>query len=109
MCRSSIGVADDLKLVRLQHAPQRVLEQAGIFTCPEVQVQCVQFVHVLALVVWVGRGKVPLGDVLVGARRRAAVLALEGVDGEGEQAGVLVRVLYSDCVQFYMPAEVSSC
>jgi hypothetical protein len=45
----------------------------------------------------------------VGARRRAAVLAPEGIDGKSEEAGVLVCMLHPDCVQFYMTAEVSSC
>jgi hypothetical protein len=109
MYQSRIGVAHNLKLVRLQHSSQRVLKQAGVFRRPEVDVQCVQSVHVFALVIWVWRGEVPLGDVLVGARRRAAVLASEGVDSESEEAGVPVRVLYSDCIQFYVAVEVSSC
>lgn len=43
----------------------------------------------------------PLGSVLVRARRRTAILAPETVDGQGEQARLLERMLDADRVQLY--------
>jgi hypothetical protein len=43
------------------------------------------------------------------ARRRTAVLASKAIDGESEEAGVLVCVFDPNRVQFYITTEVSSC
>lgn len=43
----------------------------------------------------------PLGSILVRARRRTAILAPETVDGQGEQARLLERMLDADRVQLY--------
>jgi hypothetical protein len=42
------------------------------------------------------------------ARRCAAVLATKAIDGEGEEAGVLVSVLDPDRVQLCVTSKVSS-
>jgi hypothetical protein len=94
-----VGVADDLELVWLHHPIQRVEKQVRIFRGPEVHVQSVQSIHVFALVHGVGRGEVPLGAVLMRARCRAAVLASKAIDGQSEEAGVLVCVLDPDGIQ----------
>lgn len=97
--RSSLWVTDNLELVWLHHSAQRVVEHGGILWCPEVYVQCVQAVHVFALVVWVWRGQMPLRAVLVRARCRAAILAPEAIHGQGEETWVLVRVFSADRVE----------
>jgi hypothetical protein len=102
--RCGIGVAYDLHLVRLQHSPNRVEEEACIFWCPKVQVYCVESVHVFALVRRVGRGQMPLRRVLV--RAGASTVTLKGVDCEGEQAWMFVRVLDLDCVQIYATGQL---
>jgi hypothetical protein len=100
-----VGIADDLELVWLHHPIQRVEKQVRIFRGPEVHVQSVQSIHVFALVHGVRRGEVPLGAVLMRARCRAAVLASKAIDGQSEEAGVLVCVLDPDGIQLYVTAE----
>lgn len=97
--RRRVGVASNLQLVRLHDPPQRVVEQVGVVGGPEVQVERVQPVHVAALVHGVGRGKAPLRAVLLRSARRTGALAGEAVDGEGEEARVLVRVVDADRVE----------
>lgn len=53
-------IRNDLELMRLQDPSQGVEEHACIVRCPEVDVDCVDFVQVFALVVWIGHWEVPL-------------------------------------------------
>jgi hypothetical protein len=97
MRRRCLGVPQDVQLVWLQYSLQRVQEETRIFWCPQVDIDGMQPVHVFALVHWVGRGKVPLGGVLVRAWCWTATLASKAINGKSEQARVLVRVLNPDC------------
>lgn len=97
--RRSLGVRRDLQLVWLEHSPQTVQEHGRIILGPKVQVHRMQPVHVLAIVLRIWRGEMPLAHVLLRAGRRASPIAAEAVDGQGEQARVLVRLLDLDGVQ----------
>jgi hypothetical protein len=103
-----IWIGYDLELVWLQDSSQRVVEESGILRGPEVYVEGVQPVHVLGLVGGVMRREVPLGGVLLGTLCRTGALAAEAIDSQGEEAGMLVRVLYSDRLKLYTTNNVSS-
>jgi hypothetical protein len=101
MRRRCLGVPQDVQLVWLQYSLQRVQEETRIFWCPQVDIDGMQPVHVFALVHRVGRGEVPLRGDLVGTGRPTVIRVAEAVDGQGEEARVLVRVLDADCVQLW--------
>jgi hypothetical protein len=76
------------------------MEESCVLWRPKVDVQCVQFVHVFALVHGVRRGKKPLRGILMRTRCLAAILAAETIYSKSEEARVLVGVLSPDCIQF---------
>jgi hypothetical protein len=103
-----IWIGHDLELVWLHDSAQRVVEESGILGGPEVYVEGVQPVHVLGLVGGVMRREVPLRGILLGTLCRTGALAAEPIDRQSEEAGVLVRVLYSDRLKLYATNNVSS-
>jgi len=91
-----VWIAHDVQLVRLQHPRKRIKEQAGVGWRPQVHVNGVEPVQAVALVVGVGGGEMPLRGVVGGCYGRAG----EGIDGDGEETRVLVRMLNFDRVQW---------
>ena len=80
LARRRAGLVEDLALGRGDDTADAVDEAEGVLLGPEVDVERVQPVVVLALVVGVVCGQVPL------------LLALDVADGQGDDAGLLVRV-----------------
>lgn len=78
--RDGVWVGNNLQVVWLHHSPQRVQEHTRIIRCPQVNIECVDPVHVFAMVVRVRHWKVPLGHVLLGGRSRAAMLAAKCIN-----------------------------
>lgn len=63
--RHGLGIGHYLELVRLQDSPQRVEEHGSIVWGPQVHINRVDPIHVLALVVGIWSRKMPLGRVLL--------------------------------------------
>lgn len=82
-------------LVRLEASFQRVQEHCGIVCCPEVQIQCVQPIHVFAFVAEVVRWQVPLRSILLWSVRLA--------DGDREKSWMLVGVIYVRGIEDWTP------
>ena len=79
-------------MVRGEEALEGGEEEGGVGGCVEVEVDCVEAVEVFSLIAGVVGGEAEVGGGL-GRKGR------EGVNGDGEEGGMLVIVGYEDVVK----------